>query len=113
MVINRQLEGVSIGKVNGSVSTDVVIPNVDVAKRVLQPPVEVTKYEEQPLRVLPSDEGFSWAKEDYSPTKRNIDVWSFVLTLRSRVWLVDAKWTYVGGFTEKKQVSACYLIVLK
>lgn len=104
--MNRQLEGVSIGKVSGSVTTDVVIPNVDVAKRVLQPPVDVVKYEEPPPRVLPSDEGFSWAKEDYSATNRNIDVWSFVLTLRSRVWLLDTKWTYVGGFTEEKQVRS-------
>jgi hypothetical protein len=106
VVVNRELGGVSIGKVSGSVSTDVVIPNVDVAKRVLQPPVDVAKYEEQPLRVLPSDEGFSWAKEDYSATQRQIDIWSFVLTLRSRVWLLDAKWTYIGGFTEAKQVSS-------
>lgn len=97
------MNGVSIGKVNGSLSTQVVIPNVEVAKRVLQPPVDVGKYGEQPVRVLPSDEGFSWAREDYSATKRNIDVWSFVLSLRSWVWFSDAKWTYVGGFTEEKQ----------
>lgn len=106
--MNRQFEnGVSIGKVKGNLSTQVVIPNVDVAKRVLQHPVDVGKYEAggQPLRVLPSDEGFSWAKEDYSATKRQIDVWSFVLTLRSRVWFLDTKWTYVGGFTEEKQVK--------
>lgn len=101
--ISTANSGVSIGRVNGSLSPPVVIPNVEVAKRVLQPPVEV---EQQTLRVLPSDEGFSWAKDDYSATKRQIDVWSFVLELRSRVWLLDAKWTYLGGFSEEKQVRA-------
>lgn len=56
------------------------------------------------LKVLPSDEGFSWANENYSSWQRNIDVWSFVLSLRVRVLLDNAKWAYVGGFSEDKQV---------
>lgn len=104
-------KGVSIGKVNGSMSTDVVIPNLNVAKRVLQPPAHIPEFDEQALRILPSDEGFSWAKDNYSATQRQIDVWSFVLTLRARVWLLDAKWTYVGGFNEEKQVSAGFFSI--
>ncbi|XP_058787206.1 protein ACTIVITY OF BC1 COMPLEX KINASE 7, chloroplastic isoform X1 [Vicia villosa] len=57
------------------------------------------------LKVLPSDEGFSWANENYSSLQRSIDVWSFVLSLRVRVLLDNAKWAYVGGFTEEKQKS--------
>ncbi|XP_043688426.1 protein ACTIVITY OF BC1 COMPLEX KINASE 7, chloroplastic-like [Telopea speciosissima] len=57
------------------------------------------------LKVLPSDEGFSWANENYSSWQRTIDVWSFVLSLRIRVLLDNAKWAYVGGFTEDKQKS--------
>ncbi|KAL0400384.1 UNVERIFIED_CONTAM: protein ACTIVITY OF BC1 COMPLEX kinase, chloroplastic [Sesamum radiatum] len=55
------------------------------------------------LKVLPSDEGFSWANENYNSVQRTIDVWSFVLSLRVRIFLDNAKWTYVGGFSEDKQ----------
>ncbi|KAJ4975761.1 hypothetical protein NE237_000867 [Protea cynaroides] len=57
------------------------------------------------LKVLPSDEGFSWANENYSSWQRTIDVWSFVLSLRIRVLFDNAKWAYVGGFAEDKQKS--------
>ncbi|XVE78297.1 hypothetical protein DITRI_Ditri13aG0133500 [Diplodiscus trichospermus] len=57
----------------------------------------------QELKVLPSDENFSWANENYSTFQRTIDIWSFVLSLRGRVLLDNAKWAYVGGFTEDMQ----------
>lgn len=56
------------------------------------------------LKILPSDENFSWANENYSSLQRSIDVWSFVISLRVRVLLDNAKWAYAGGFTEDKQV---------
>lgn len=62
------------------------------------PPVE-------DLKVLPSDESFSWANENYNSLQRSIDVWSFVLSLRVRILFDNAKWTYVGGFSENKQVD--------
>ncbi|KAA8524878.1 hypothetical protein F0562_011301 [Nyssa sinensis] len=55
------------------------------------------------LMVLPSDEGFSWANENYNSIQRSVDVWSFVLSLQVRVLLDNAKWTYLGGFSEDKQ----------
>ncbi|KAK8467659.1 hypothetical protein PHAVU_007G121568 [Phaseolus vulgaris] len=55
------------------------------------------------LKVLPSDEGFSWANENYNSVQRSIDVWSFVISLRIRVLLDNGKWAYLGGFTEEKQ----------
>ncbi|KAF7827051.1 protein ACTIVITY OF BC1 COMPLEX KINASE 7, chloroplastic-like [Senna tora] len=55
------------------------------------------------LKVLPSDEGFSWANENYNSVQRSIDVWSFVISLRLRILLDNAKWAYAGGFTEEKQ----------
>ncbi|OAY67466.1 Uncharacterized protein ACMD2_19287 [Ananas comosus] len=58
---------------------------------------------EEELKVLPSDEGFSWAKDDYNAWQRTIDIWSFVFSLRIRVLFDNAKWAYVGGFTEEKQ----------
>ncbi|KAF8014844.1 hypothetical protein BT93_H0590 [Corymbia citriodora subsp. variegata] len=55
------------------------------------------------LKVLPLDEGFSWANEYYNSWQRNIDVWFFVLSLSIRVLFDDAKWAYLGGFSEDKQ----------
>lgn len=55
------------------------------------------------LKILPSDEGFSWANDNYNSWQRSVDVWSFVLSLRIRVLLDNAKWAYVGGLTEEKQ----------
>ncbi|PKI76855.1 protein ACTIVITY OF BC1 COMPLEX KINASE 7, chloroplastic-like [Punica granatum] len=55
------------------------------------------------LKVLPSDEGFSWANENYNSVQRSTDVWSFVIALRIRVWLDNAQWAYFGNFSEEKQ----------
>ncbi|KAH9793768.1 protein ACTIVITY OF BC1 COMPLEX KINASE 7 [Citrus sinensis] len=60
------------------------------------PPVEE-------LKVLPSDESFSWANVNYNSWQRTIDVWSFVLSLRIRILFDNAKWAYLGGFSEDKQ----------
>ncbi|MED6106284.1 Protein ACTIVITY OF BC1 COMPLEX KINASE 7, chloroplastic [Stylosanthes scabra] len=84
-----------------------------IVKRDVSPPLTKTvksrTSQELPpleeLKVLPSDEGFSWANENYSSWQRSIDVWSFVLSLRIRVLLDNAKWAYFGGFTEDKQKS--------
>ena len=64
------------------------------------------------LKVLPSDEGFSWANENYNSWQRSIDVWSFVISLRIRILLDNAKWAYLGGLTEEKQVSFVSLLWL-
>eukprot|EP01018_Ginkgo_biloba_P023124 Gb_09489 [translate_table: standard] len=55
------------------------------------------------LILFPSDEAYSWSKENYSAFQRSVDVWTFVLLLRARVYIDEAKWTYIGGFTEDKQ----------
>lgn len=68
---------------------------------------ELPPFEE--LRVLPSDESFSWANENYNSWQRSADVWSFVLSLRVRVLFDNAKWAYIGGFTEDKQVGLLVL----
>ena len=59
---------------------------------------------QEELKVLPSDEGFSWAKDNYNSVQRSIDIWSFVLSFRVRVLFDNAKWAYPGGFSEEKQV---------
>lgn len=54
--------------------------------------------------VLPADATqFSWAREDYSRTQRTIQTWSFVLSLRARLFLLDAAWSYPGGMTVEKK----------
>ncbi|TXG55552.1 hypothetical protein EZV62_020808 [Acer yangbiense] len=55
------------------------------------------------LKVLPSDESFDWANENYSSWQRSIDVWTAVVSFQIRLVLIDAKWTYFGGFKEDKQ----------
>lgn len=63
-----------------------------------------SRFDEE-LKVLPSDEGFSWAKDSYNSWQRSADIWSFVLSLRIRVLFDNAKWAYAGGFSEEKQVQ--------
>ncbi|XP_022140650.1 uncharacterized protein LOC111011256 [Momordica charantia] len=88
-----------------------VIYGASIVKRSPSPPLvrrtNVTDPRKLPpiedLKVLPSDEGFSWANENYNSVQRSIDVWSFVISLRVRVFIENAKWTYAGGFSEDKQ----------
>ncbi|CAA2956097.1 protein ACTIVITY OF BC1 COMPLEX KINASE 7, chloroplastic-like [Olea europaea var. sylvestris] len=94
----RNVNGVR--KVNG----------VGLVKRDTDPPLmKSSSFKELPpiegLKVLPSDEGFSWASENYNSFQRSVDVWTFVLSLRLRVLFDNAKWSYLGGFTEDKQRS--------
>lgn len=107
-VTKRKVQSVNGAEiVNGSTQR---INGASIVKRAAAPaPMKKQKSKELPpvedLKVLPSDEGFSWANENYNSVQRSVDVWSFVLSLRVRVFLDNAKWTYVGGFTEDKQVS--------
>lgn len=81
------------------------VANSSAASKARLASARVKDWDEYELKVLPSDEGFKWAKDNYSSIQRTIDVWSFVLTLRARVYFTDAKWSFLGGFSEEKQVS--------
>ncbi|KAL2609597.1 hypothetical protein R1flu_028170 [Riccia fluitans] len=89
------------GNANGVSTT--AITSVPAGRLMRLPAVELPAVDSDDLRVLPSDEAFSWSKDNYSRVQRNIDVWTFVLQLRARIFLLDAKWSYIGGFSEKKQ----------
>lgn len=97
--------------VNNKPISKQVVNGTSLVKREATPPlVKSVKVREstgfppsEELRVLPSDESFSWANENYNSVQRSIDVWSFVLSLRVRVLFDNAKWAYPGGFTEDKQ----------
>lgn len=95
--------------VNGSKQVVIEERKVDRDSSVLIKSLGIKKSDELPpveeLKVLPSDESFSWANENYNSVQRSIDVWSFILSLRVRVLLDNAKWAYVGGLTEDKQAS--------
>ncbi|XP_040383346.1 protein ACTIVITY OF BC1 COMPLEX KINASE 7, chloroplastic-like [Oryza brachyantha] len=65
--------------------------------------VDCHGHREEELKVFPSDEGFSWAKDNYNSGQSSADIWSFVLSLRIRVLFDNAKWAYAGGFSEENQ----------
>lgn len=80
--------------------------------KVAETPAELRKSEK--LKQLPPAEelepvisikSYSWSNENYSSFHRNIEVWSLIISLRVRHLLDNAKWTYVGGFSEDKKVS--------
>ncbi|KAK4386319.1 protein ACTIVITY OF BC1 COMPLEX kinase, chloroplastic, partial [Sesamum angolense] len=94
----KNVNGVNVVKGGSLVKKDPTPPLLKSSRAKELPPHEG-------LNVLPSDEGFSWANENYNSVQRTIDVWSFVIALRVRVLLDNAKWTYIGGFTDDKQVA--------
>ena len=110
VVKRKTLSTNKVDIVNGSSR---VVNGVNLVRRQSSPALVKTPTVREPkglppveeLKVLPSDEGFSWADEGYNSFQRSIDVWSFVLSLRVRILLETEKWAYVGGFTEDKQVD--------
>lgn len=115
LVNNKTPSKQTSGLVNGSRSAQIVNGTSLVKRETTPALVKSVKVKEptgfpssEELKVLPSDESFSWANENYNSVQRSIDVWSFVLSLRVRVLLDNAKWAYPGGFTEEKQV--CIII---
>lgn len=80
--------------------------------KVVDTPAEFRKSEklkqlppaEEPEPVI-SVKSYSWSNENYSSFQRNIEVWSLFVSLRIRSLLDNAKWTYLGGFTEDNKVS--------
>lgn len=85
--------------------TSALVKNPSIKK-----PDEFSPTEE--LKVLRSDENFIWANENYNYVQRSIDVWSFVISLRVRILLDNAKWSYLGGFTRGKQVSLVFPLLV-
>jgi hypothetical protein len=99
--VNGSMKAVTNGSVNGTslVKGSNMSALVKTQKR-MRPNDD--PFEEE-LKVLPSDEGFSWAKDNYNSWQRSADIWSFVLSFRIRVLFDNAKWAYAGGFSEEKQ----------
>ncbi|KAG7989893.1 hypothetical protein I3843_03G260200 [Carya illinoinensis] len=95
-IVNGSRQIVEGAKVVRRQPTAALVKTPKVRKSKELPPAEE-------LKVLPSDEGFSWANENYNSLQRTIDVWSFVFSLRFRVLFSNEKWAYLGGFTDDKQ----------
>jgi predicted unusual protein kinase regulating ubiquinone biosynthesis (AarF/ABC1/UbiB family) len=56
-----------------------------------------------PRSDLATDTEYTWAQDSYSKERRTLDTWSFVLSLRARLWLLDQKWSYPGGETPARR----------
>jgi len=46
---------------------------------------------------------YRWNRENYSRNRRRFDIWLFVLKLLFKLWLEGKKWSYIGGYSEKKK----------
>ncbi|NEO97314.1 MAG: AarF/ABC1/UbiB kinase family protein [Symploca sp. SIO2E9] len=55
------------------------------------------------LRKVYNEKSYRWNRENYSRNRRFIDIWTFFLSLLTRLWLNNKKWSYRGGYTEAKQ----------
>lgn len=52
-----------------------------------------------------SDKAYRWNRENYSRHRRFVDIWAFVLTLLSQLWLDSKPWSYPGGITDAKKAA--------
>ncbi|GER48267.1 protein kinase superfamily protein [Striga asiatica] len=90
----------------------VSINGVNVIKEVglvKKDPPNLPGLKEIPIVLPADDKGFSWANENYNSVQRSIDVWSSVISLRVRIFLDTTKWTYIGGFTQDKQLGPTFI----
>ncbi len=46
---------------------------------------------------------YRWNREKYSHKRRFVDIWTFVGTLMTGLWLDSKPWSYRGGITEEKK----------
>lgn len=56
------------------------------------------------LSPLPCVTYHRWAQDDYNATQRTVDTWTFFVRFRTSLYLLDKKWSYVGGWSEEAKV---------
>ncbi len=56
-------------------------------------------------RPLEVEKKYRWNQENYSITRRRLDIWRFVLTMLGQFWLNGKPWSYQGGFSEEKRIQ--------
>ena len=54
------------------------------------------------LKIEPGKKSYRWNRQNYSATRRRIDIWLFVFALSFKLWRNNRKWTYGGGYSEAK-----------
>ena len=52
-----------------------------------------------------ANKAYRWNRENYSRSRRFLDIWSFVLKLTVGFWLNKKSWSYPGGLTEAKKLA--------
>jgi predicted unusual protein kinase regulating ubiquinone biosynthesis (AarF/ABC1/UbiB family) len=54
-----------------------------------------------------TQKSYKWNRKNYSKTRRRFDIWRFVLTFLSEMWLNGKEWSYVfeGGYSEDKVIQ--------
>jgi predicted unusual protein kinase regulating ubiquinone biosynthesis (AarF/ABC1/UbiB family) len=50
-----------------------------------------------------SNKAYRWNRENYSRSRRFLDIWAFVLKLLAAQWFYGKSWSYRGGVTETKK----------
>ncbi|MBD1805835.1 AarF/ABC1/UbiB kinase family protein [Microcoleus sp. FACHB-SPT15] len=66
---------------------------------------ERTVATQRDLGKLYKDKAYRWNKENYSRHRRFVDIWSFVLSLMTGLWLDGKPWSYPGGMTDEKRAA--------
>ena len=119
VVNNKPVSKQRAGIVNGSTQA---VNGTGLIKRDISPPlVKSVKVQEftgfppsEDLRVLPSDESFSWANDNYNSVQRSIDVWSFVSFFACSCFIGQCKvgisWWLHRRKTEKQEEENSFMV---
>lgn len=51
------------------------------------------------------EKAYRWSQENYSHSRRFVDIWTFVLMFLSSQWLNGKPWSYPGGVTEERKAA--------
>ena len=83
---------------------DPVTPKPQVGRRSTLPP-SIKEPSLHPVGKPYKNKAYRWNRDRYSRKRRFIDIWGFVLTLLSGLWLDNKAWSYPGGVTEAKKAA--------
>eukprot|EP00798_Chlamydomonas_sp_ICE-L_P018776 gene18776-25315_t len=64
---------------------------------------EVVEPRETQILDRPDEADYKWSQDDYNALQRNTDTWTFFAVFRTRLSLLDKKWSYPGGMTDEKK----------
>lgn len=64
------------------------------------------------IRGLPVSTSVEWSTDGYSRWQRTVSIWTSLAALRTRLWLIETKQSYPGGFTEAKQSVRLIMLIV-